>query len=141
SVPETLQALIAARLDALDHEDRALITDAAVLGLSFTVPALQALSGVDADALNERLDGLVRRQVLILDADPLSSERGQYRFVQGVVREVAYQSLAKRDRRTKHVAAAASAGVASGSMTRQKVVKNPAPSIFAASSRSRGMVR
>ena len=106
SVPETLQALIAARLDALDHEDRALITDAAVLGLSFTVPALQALSGVDADALNERLDGLVRRQVLILDADPLSSERGQYRFVQGVVREVAYQSLAKRDRRTKHVAAA-----------------------------------
>ena len=80
SVPETLHALIAARLDALDHEDRALITDAAVLGLSFTVPALQALSGVDADALNERLDGLVRRQVLILDADPLSSERGQYRY-------------------------------------------------------------
>jgi class 3 adenylate cyclase len=106
AVPDTLQALIAARLDALDREDRALITDAAVLGLSFTLPALQALSGADDQVLTERLDRLVRHQVLILDADPLSSERGQYRFVQGVVREVAYQSLAKRDRRTRHVAAA-----------------------------------
>lgn len=106
AVPETLQALIAARLDALEREDRALITDAAVLGLSFAMPALQALSGLEPDALAQRLDGLVRHQLLVLDADPLSAERGQYRFVQGVVREVAYQSLAKRDRRTKHVAAA-----------------------------------
>ena len=106
AVPETLHALIAARLDALDPEDRALMTDAAVLGLSFSVAALQALSGGEADALAERLDRLVRHQLLMLDVDPLSAERGQYRFVQGVVREVAYQSLAKRDRRTKHLAAA-----------------------------------
>jgi len=106
AVPETLQALLAARLDALDHEDRTLITDAAVLGLSFALPALQALSGINADALKERLDGLVRHQLLILDVDALSSERGQYRFVQGVVREVAYQSLAKRERRAKHLGAA-----------------------------------
>ena len=48
----------------------------------------------------------VKRQILVLDVDPLSAERGQYRFIQGVVREVAYQSLAKRDRHAKHVAAA-----------------------------------
>ncbi|TMB83856.1 MAG: hypothetical protein E6J39_05570, partial [Chloroflexi bacterium] len=42
AVPETLHALIAARLDTIEPEDRALITDAAVLGLSFTIPALQA---------------------------------------------------------------------------------------------------
>ena len=36
----------------------------------------------------------------------MSPERGQYQFVQGVIREVAYATLAKRDRRTRHLAAA-----------------------------------
>ena len=105
-VPETLHALIAARLDALAPEERTVVTDAAVLGLSFTVPALEAIGGIGGEALTQHLDALVKRDIMILDVDPLSSERGQYRFVQGVVREVAYQSLAKRDRRAKHVAAA-----------------------------------
>jgi hypothetical protein len=106
AVPETLHALIAARLDALAPDERTLVSDAAILGLSFTVPALEAISGVRAEALPEHLDALGRRDIVVLEADPLSGERGQYRFVQGVVREVAYQSMAKRDRRAKHVAAA-----------------------------------
>jgi class 3 adenylate cyclase len=106
AVPETLHALIAARLDALPQEERALITDAAVLGLSFSVDALRALADLDAETAAARLGSLVKRELLVLDIEPRSPERGQYRFVQGVVREVAYQSLAKRDRRTKHVAAA-----------------------------------
>jgi class 3 adenylate cyclase/tetratricopeptide (TPR) repeat protein len=106
AVPETLHALIAARLDALDPEDRALLTDAAVLGLSFTAPALQALSGLEANTLAARMDALVRHELVVLDVDPRSPERGQYRFVQGVVREIAHQSLAKRERRAKHLAAA-----------------------------------
>ncbi len=101
-VPETLHALIAARLDGLPADDHALLTDAAVLGLSFTVAALQAVTDSDAEALATPLERLVRQQLLLLDSDPRSPERGQYRFVQGVVREVAYQSLAKRDRRAKH---------------------------------------
>ena len=46
-VPQTLQALIAARLDALQPEERALITDAAVLGLSFYVESLRALGSLE----------------------------------------------------------------------------------------------
>jgi len=105
-VPETLHALIAARLDALAQEERMLVSDAAVLGLSFTLPALEAIGDIRGEAVTQHLDALVKRDILVLDVDPLSSERGQYRFVQGVVREVAYQSLAKRDRRAKHMAAA-----------------------------------
>src|SRR5262249_26969634 len=45
SVPETLTALIGARLDALDHADRALLLDAAVLGQSFTPEGVAAVSG------------------------------------------------------------------------------------------------
>jgi tetratricopeptide (TPR) repeat protein len=106
AVPETLHALIAARLDALAPEERTVVTDAAVLGLSFTVGALEGITGFGADVLAQHLDDLGKRELLVLDVDPLSAERGQYRFIQGVVREVAYQSLAKRDRRAKHLAAA-----------------------------------
>lgn len=50
AIPETLTSLIAARLDSLDPADRALILDAAVLGQSFTVPGLAAVSGQPEEA-------------------------------------------------------------------------------------------
>ena len=106
AVPETLTALIAARLDGLDATDRALVEDAAVLGQSFTVEGLAAVSGLQAEALEPRLRALVRRELLALDVDPRSPERGQYAFVQALIREVAYNTLARKDRKTRHLAAA-----------------------------------
>ena len=106
AVPETLTALIASRLDGLEPADRALLLDAAVLGQSFTTAALAAVSGIDEFALEPRLRGLVRRELLTLQSDPRSPERGQYAFVQALVREVAYNTLARRDRKVRHLAAA-----------------------------------
>jgi class 3 adenylate cyclase len=106
AVPETLQALIAARLDALDPADRSLVQDASVLGQSFTTESLAAVSGLDEATLGPRLRRLVGRELLDLEADPRSPERGQHRFVQALIREVAYGSLAKPDRKTRHLAAA-----------------------------------
>ena len=106
AVPETLTALIAARLDGLDAADRALVEDAAVLGQSFTVAGLAAVSGQSVEALEPRLRTLVRRELLVLDVDPRSPERGQYAFVQALIREVAYNTLARKDRKTRHLAAA-----------------------------------
>ena len=105
-VAETLQALIAARLDANRPEDRALLLDASVLGQSFTVDALAAVAGLEPSDLADRLDRLVRRELLTVEADLRSPERGQYQFVQALVREIAYQNLAKADRRQRHTAAA-----------------------------------
>jgi class 3 adenylate cyclase/tetratricopeptide (TPR) repeat protein len=105
-VPDTLHALIAARLDAVDPADRALIQDGSVLGQSFSVAALVALTGEPAEALEPRLRGLVHREILQLDTDPRSPERGQFGFTQALVREVAYATLGRRDRRAKHLAAA-----------------------------------
>ncbi len=105
-VPDSLQGLIAARLDALDPANRSLLQDGAVLGKTFTVAALEAVSGMTGEALEERLRGLVRLEILELDTDPRSPERGQYGFVQGLIREVAYGMLSRRDRRAKHLAAA-----------------------------------
>ncbi|MFL5641618.1 MAG: AAA family ATPase [Chloroflexota bacterium] len=106
AVPATLQALIAARLDALEPRDRSLICDAAVLGQSFTLAGLAAVSGLDPEAVEAGVRALVRRELLVHDLDPRSPERGQYAFVQSLVREVAYGTLAKRDRRSRHLAAA-----------------------------------
>ncbi|MFN8520693.1 MAG: AAA family ATPase [Chloroflexota bacterium] len=106
AVPETLTALILARLDALDPDDRAVVQDAAVLGTSFSPASLAAVSGRDAAELEPRLRALARRELFRLDADPRSPERGQYVFMQALIREVAYNTLAKRDRKTRHLAAA-----------------------------------
>ncbi|MGO9180120.1 MAG: ATP-binding protein, partial [Candidatus Limnocylindrales bacterium] len=106
AVPETLTALIASRLDGLAPEERALVADAAVLGQSFTPAGLAAVSGIPAAELETRLRALVRRELLVLEADPRSPERGQYAFVQALVREVAYNTLARADRKTRHLAAA-----------------------------------
>jgi class 3 adenylate cyclase/tetratricopeptide (TPR) repeat protein len=106
AVPETLQALIAARLDALGERDRRLIQTASILGLSFTSEALAAMTGDQAESLHDALAGLVRRQMLQVEIDPRSPERGQYQFVQAVVREVAEGSLSRADRRSMHLAAA-----------------------------------
>ena len=105
-VPNTLRALIAARLDGLDAVDRSVLQNAAVLGQTFTLDAVVGVTGESAEDLEPRLRSLVRREVLVLDVDPRSPERGQYGFVQGLVREVAYSTLSKRDRRSRHLAAA-----------------------------------
>ncbi len=106
AIPPSLHALVAARLDALEPGDRALLQDAAVLGQAFTVGALAAVSGRPEREIEARLPVLARREFLTRDVDPRSPERGQYAFVQGVVREVAYSTLARRDRRVRHLAAA-----------------------------------
>jgi class 3 adenylate cyclase len=106
AVPETLTALIAARLDGLDPIDRDLVGDAAVLGQSFSLPGLAAVSGVAQADLEPRLRALVRRELFALDVDPRSPERGQYAFVQALIREVAYNTLARRERKVRHLAAA-----------------------------------
>ncbi|MDP9271217.1 MAG: AAA family ATPase [Chloroflexota bacterium] len=106
AVPESLTALIASRLDALDAPERSVLLDAAVLGQSFSLSALSAVSGVDEPALEPRLSTLVRRELLTREVDPRSAERGQYVFVQALIREVGYSTLARKDRKARHLAAA-----------------------------------
>ena len=105
-VPETLHALVAARLDGLGAEERRIVQDGAVLGKTFTRPGLAALTGLGEPDLEPILTALVRKEVLTIQADPRSPERGQYAFLQDIVRHVAYETLSKRERKAKHLAAA-----------------------------------
>ena len=107
AVPDSLHALLAARLDALDPDVRRLVTDAAVLGTTFPAEALVAVSGLDEQAMRAGLDELLRREVFSVSADPLSPERGSYQFAQQMLQQVAYDTLSRRDRKARHLAVAA----------------------------------
>ena len=105
-MPETLHALIASRLDALPPRQRVLLQDAGVVGSTFSLESLAVVNGAARDELESDLRDLVRKEYVFFDNDPRSPERGQYGFVQGVIREVAVGTLARRDRQAKHLAIA-----------------------------------
>jgi class 3 adenylate cyclase/predicted ATPase len=105
-VPETLHALVAARLDGLPPEERRLVQDGSVLGKTFTKQGIAALATLEDPVLEPLLAALVRKEILGIQADPRSPERGQYAFLQDIVKQVAYETLARRDRKAKHVAVA-----------------------------------
>jgi len=106
AVPATLHSLLAARLDALDPDERRLVADAAVLGGTFPAEALIAVSDLPEPQVHPILAELVRREVLGVRADPLSPQRGQYGFVQTMFRQVAYDTLSRRERKARHLAVA-----------------------------------
>ncbi|HEX7173067.1 MAG TPA: adenylate/guanylate cyclase domain-containing protein [Candidatus Limnocylindria bacterium] len=106
AIPESLRSLIASRLDGLPEAVRGLLQAASVLGQVFAAPALGAIAGRSDDEVQDGLRSLMRRELLQLETDPVSPERGQFKFMQSLIREVAYGTMGRRDRRALHLAAA-----------------------------------
>ena len=104
ALPDSVQAIIAARLDLLGTEEKELLQAAAVIGKVFWSGALAALrpSAHSAETLRE----LVRREMIrpIRDASMYGQE--EYAFVHALVRDVAYGQIARGDRAGMHQAAA-----------------------------------
>jgi class 3 adenylate cyclase/tetratricopeptide (TPR) repeat protein len=104
--PASLQALVAARLDTLTPDQRRIVDRASVLGEVFSRESVAGLS-TDTEDVPAVLDSLLRQQILTHETRRFSAELGQYRFVQSVVRQVAYSRLSRRDRKALHLAVAA----------------------------------
>ncbi len=105
-VPETLHALAAARLDGLTAVERSVVQDAAVNGYSFTAAGVAALGNRGEDEVRGILQDLIAKQIIAFNDDRLSSERGQFHFLQGLLRTTAYGTLSRRDRKSRHLAVA-----------------------------------
>jgi class 3 adenylate cyclase/tetratricopeptide (TPR) repeat protein len=99
-VPPTLQALLAARLDQLDRSERAVLERGAVEGEIFHRGAVQALAPEELQ-VTPRLAALVRRQLIRPDAPQLPGEDG-FRFRHLLIRDSAYEALAKAARADLH---------------------------------------
>jgi class 3 adenylate cyclase/tetratricopeptide (TPR) repeat protein len=106
-IPAGVSALLAARLDRLDVEERAVLERASVIGQVFDRQAVVALSPAPArPAVGPRLATLVRGQLLRAEgadgADAATAGPGEFRFRHQLIRDVTYQALPKRRRAELH---------------------------------------
>ena len=106
-LPETVQGLIAARLDSLGGNEKELLQDAAVVGRVFWLGAVMALGGEDnLRELEDRLHGLERKEFLLRERRSVVEGDTQYAFSHVLVRDVAYTQIPRPERAEKHERAA-----------------------------------
>ncbi len=100
-IPDTLQALIAARIDHLSPEAKTVLQRASVIGRVFWASAIEHLSP-DLDEVDRLLDDLLLREFLLREPRSSISGESAYRFKHFLIREVAYGGLAKLARAQHH---------------------------------------
>ncbi|MBA3716731.1 MAG: AAA family ATPase [Actinobacteria bacterium] len=106
TLPETVQALISARLDTLAPDRKVLLHDASVVGKVFWPGAVASIGGSQSGAVRERLRELVRKE-LIRPARASSVEgEDEFSFWHALVRDVAYSQIPRASRAVKHRSAA-----------------------------------
>jgi len=102
-IPDTLQALISARIDRLPPGEKILLQRGAVMGRTFFAGAVDHLSAeYDADELDDMLDDLLLRDLVTREERSTISGETAYRFKHVLIREVAYGGLSKSSRAEYH---------------------------------------
>ena len=94
ALPDTLEAVLGAEIDALPRDARQVLRCAAVLGLSFRTEALELILRPDDIALGAVVEAELR--------DFIESDGERWRFRQALARDVAYEGLSYRRRRELH---------------------------------------
>ena len=104
--PDSIQALIAARIDTLGAEAKSMLADAAVVGKVFWAGAVAAMSGRDVEEVREALRELSRKELVRPARQSSMAEETEYSFWHVLTRDVAYGQLPRASRANRHVAAA-----------------------------------
>jgi class 3 adenylate cyclase len=111
-LPTNVREIVAARLDALPHEERALLLDAAVVGKVFWLDALRTVSsGGDHLQLLEQLE---RRDLIRRETSSIIEGQQQFAFTHMLIRDVAYDLLPRADRMRRHALIAQFVGNTTG---------------------------
>ncbi len=105
-LPDTVQALIAARLDTLAPEHKTLLQDAAVFGKVFWLGALAAMRGVSEEEVRGGLAQLQRKELIRAVRLSAVEDEAEYSFWHGFIRDVAYAQIPRTGRSRRHRAAA-----------------------------------
>ncbi|MDQ3530802.1 MAG: AAA family ATPase [Actinomycetota bacterium] len=106
TIPDTIHALIAGRLDTLPMERKAPLHDAAVAGKVFWSGAVSALSGLDDREVREGLHELSRKELVRPARNSSMEGQLEYSFWHALVRDVAYGQIPRSARGRKHRAMA-----------------------------------
>jgi class 3 adenylate cyclase/tetratricopeptide (TPR) repeat protein len=105
-VPESVQALIAARLDTLSREEKSLIADAAVAGKVFWDGVLFAVAERDPDTVSAGLANVANKELVRVMPQSSVSKNIEYSFGHALIRDVAYNQIPRAARGQKHYAVA-----------------------------------
>ncbi len=105
--PETVQAIIAARIDALPQAEKSLLQDASVVGDAFWLGAVGAIADLDGRQTDDLLHALERKEFVRRERRSSVADDSEYSFRHLLVREVAYGSIPRAARAEKHARAAA----------------------------------
>lgn len=106
-IPASLQAVIAAHLDALAPDLKITAANAAVVGEVFWPGVVAEIGGVEPGLVETRLHRLVANEVIRRRRRSAVAGQEEYEFLHVLVRDVAYGQIPRRDRISKHRAAAA----------------------------------
>ncbi len=106
ALPESVQALIAARLDTLSPERKSLLHDAAVVGNTFWVGAVAEIGGRERGELELALHELARKELVRPARTSAMEGESEYAFWHLLVRDVAYSQIPRAERARRHRAAA-----------------------------------
>ncbi len=104
--PDSVQALIAARLDTLGADAKSLLADAAVVGKVFWAGAIAAMADRDLDEVRDVLRELSRKELVRPARQSSMAGEVEYSFWHVLTRDVAYNQLPRASRAARHVAAA-----------------------------------
>ena len=106
-VPDSVQALIAARLDTLAPDRKSLLQDAAVVGKVFWSGALAEMGGRDVRDAEQALHELARKELVRPARTSAMEGEREFGFWHLLVRDVCYAQIPRADRAARHRAAAA----------------------------------
>jgi class 3 adenylate cyclase/tetratricopeptide (TPR) repeat protein len=101
-LPETVQGIVAARLDLLPIEEKRLLHDASVVGKVFWLGTLAEMNATDRGLLEQRLHALERKEFLRRERAPSVAGETEYAFRHILVRDVAYGQIPRADRAERH---------------------------------------
>jgi class 3 adenylate cyclase/tetratricopeptide (TPR) repeat protein len=105
--PDSVQSLIAARLDTLPPERKAMLADAAVIGKVFWAGAVATMGGIPEEDVVEGMRELSRKELVRPARHSSMEDETEYAFWHVLARDVAYAQLPRASRASRHVAAAA----------------------------------
>jgi len=106
ALPDTIQGIVAARVDLLPAGEKELLQNAAVLGKVFWSDALSSIGGIEPWALAETLRSLERKEFIRREQRSAVAGASQHAFVHALVRDTTYGQLPRAARASRHVAAA-----------------------------------
>jgi class 3 adenylate cyclase/tetratricopeptide (TPR) repeat protein len=105
-IPDTVQAVLAARFDLLDGQDKRVLQAAAVVGRVFWPGPVALLAHVPDEAVDASLRILEERELVLSRLTSSLARQQELIFKHVLIRDVAYESLPRRDRTDAHAAVA-----------------------------------